>query len=135
MKTNELIKLLQEVDPKGEFEVCIENSDIESYDILPAYYDGRISVIKERDEHFHPLRTEVTGSGTKLNLFRHDWGDKFIDAILYEQKEYLVDSGNGAAGYGNYNWMNADVVSKKIKLTIIAENMTFFNIIEKKICY
>jgi hypothetical protein len=34
MKTKDLIKLLQEADPNGEFEVCIENADIESYDIL-----------------------------------------------------------------------------------------------------
>lgn len=97
----------------------------------PAYYDGRITIIKERDKHFRPLRSEVTGSGTKLNLFRHDWTEKFIDGILYHQEEYLVDSGSGAGGQEGYNWMNAEVLGRKIKMTIIAENMTFVDNIEK----
>lgn len=133
MKTNDLIKLLQEADPTGEFEVCIENSDIERYDILPAYYDGRISVIKERDKHFRPLRTEVTGSGTKLNLFRHDWSETFIDSILDNNEEYIVDSGSGAIGQEGYNWMNADVLSRKIKMTIIAENISNVKDVDKLI--
>ncbi len=98
MKTKDLIKHLQEIDPKGEFEVCIENADIEYLDVLPAYYDGRITVITERDEHMRSLKSEVTGSGTKINLFRHDWTDKFADGIIYDLEEYIVESGGGAMG-------------------------------------
>jgi len=122
MKTKELVKFLNELDPNGDCEVCIENADIERLDILPAYYDGRIKVITERDEHFWPTKTKVTGAGTKINLYRHDWQDMFR-TMLYEQgEEYIVDHGEGAAGQKGYNWLDADVIASKFKLTIIAEN-------------
>jgi hypothetical protein len=123
MKTKDLIKLLQEADTSGEFEVLIENSDIESLDVLPAYYDGRITVIKERDKNFRPIKSEVTGSGVKLNLYRHSWTEKFLDSIIDIQQEYPVDSGVGASGEKEYNWMTAEVIAKKIKLTIVAESI------------
>lgn len=131
MKTKELIKRLQEIDPKGEFEVCIENADIELIDVLPAYYDGRITVIKERNEYMRSLKSEVTGVGTKINLFRHDWTERFADEIMYNLEEYVVDSGGGAMGQNGYNWLDAEVISRKIKITHMIDTYEFLDNIEE----
>lgn len=134
MKTKDLIKHLQEIDPKGEFEVCIENSDIEYIDVLPAYYDGRITVIKERDKYMRSLKSEVTGAGTKINLFRHDWTEKFANAITDDLEEYIVESGGGAMGQNGYNWLDAEVISRKIKITHMVDIYYFLdNINEIKV--
>lgn len=131
MKTKDLIKHLQEIDPNGEFEICIENADIEYIDVLPAYYDGRITIVKERDEYMRSLKSEVTGVGTKINLFRHDWTDRFSDEIMYNLAEYIVESGGGAAGQKGYNWLDAEVISRKIKITHIIDTYDFLDNIEE----
>lgn len=131
MKTKDLIKCLQEIDPKGEFEVCIENADIEYIDVLPAYYDGRITVITERDEYMCSLQSEVTGSGTKVNLFRHDWTDRYADEIMYNLTEYIVKLGGGAAGQKGFNWLDAEVISRKIKITHMIDTYDFLDNIEE----
>lgn len=40
MKSKELIKQLQEIDPSGEIEVGVGRSDIYFVSKYPAYYDG-----------------------------------------------------------------------------------------------
>jgi len=45
MKTKELIRQLQEQDPTGEAECCINNQDIHFVEALPAYYDGALEVL------------------------------------------------------------------------------------------
>lgn len=124
MKTKEVIKMLNELDPSGEYQVCIENADIERFDVLPAYYDGRISVITEKEEKnrwFIPKKTEVTGSGTKLNLYRHDWQYTFRESIEERGVEYPIESGEGASGPAGFNWLNAETICSQYKLTIQAE--------------
>jgi hypothetical protein len=50
MKTRQLIKLLQEADPEGEFDVVIGNKSILWVNVLPAYYDGRLERLHTKDE-------------------------------------------------------------------------------------
>jgi hypothetical protein len=45
MKSADLIKLLQDLDPTGEVEVLVKNSDITAVYKVEAYYDGRAEKI------------------------------------------------------------------------------------------
>jgi len=45
MKTKELIRQLQEADPSGELECCIDNNDILFVHVYPAFYDGTLEVL------------------------------------------------------------------------------------------
>jgi hypothetical protein len=63
MKTKDLIAELQEADPSGELEVCVENVDIFTVTTEPAYWDGRLQVLK-RDEAKKPYYDVVGGKYT-----------------------------------------------------------------------
>jgi hypothetical protein len=72
MKVKELIRRLQEADPTGEIEACVGNIDIHFVSREPAYYDGRLEVLK-RD----PARTgrcydicgaEIRNDGQKVQI-------------------------------------------------------------------
>jgi hypothetical protein len=82
MKTKELIKQLQELDPTGEVEVCINNtSDIFTIDLLPAYYDGKLTVLK-RDltkECYNITGIEIKAEGQKISLLDYPLEDYIID--------------------------------------------------------
>lgn len=67
MKTKELIAELLKVDPTGEGEVCIGNSDVYFVEHLPAYYDGCLQrLIKDDDGHV--IAGKFTGSGNKISI-------------------------------------------------------------------
>jgi hypothetical protein len=68
MKTKDLIKKLQEADPSGEEQCCIENSDIWDVIVEPAYYDGALVVIHERNEDNMPLKGKRVRTGNKVNI-------------------------------------------------------------------
>ena len=53
MKTKELIKLLQESDPNGEYDVCVDNLPVESVCAMDYYWDGIIEFV-ERDINGKP---------------------------------------------------------------------------------
>lgn len=57
MKTKELIRQLQKLDPEGECECCISNLDIRYVDRMPYYYDGTLEVLK-RDENGYVVGAE-----------------------------------------------------------------------------
>lgn len=50
MKTKKLIELLNQCDPSGELEVCLDNIDICSVGREPAYYDGALQVLIRNDK-------------------------------------------------------------------------------------
>ena len=71
MKSKELIQLLQEEDPTGEVEVCVNNVDIHCLSREPAYWDGSLQVLT-RDESKKPYYN-ITGAkyvrhGSKIVL-------------------------------------------------------------------
>ena len=65
MKTSELIRLLQEADPSGEVECCIDNHDIYSVELWPAFYDGALEILV-RDPSLRPYYDIV--NRCKINL-------------------------------------------------------------------
>lgn len=67
MKTKDLIAALQEVDPTGEEQCCIQNADIWNVGLEPAYYDGAVHII-EFDKNHHPIRGRRQRSGNKVTI-------------------------------------------------------------------
>lgn len=68
MKTKELISLLQEVDPTGEVECCIGNSDIHFVSKEPAYWDGNLEILI-RDpncQFYNIIGAKYTSRGDKI---------------------------------------------------------------------
>ena len=71
MKTKELIKALQELDPSGETECFVENQDIYFLELLPAYYDGSPYVFvrdKAKEPYYDVVAAKYLGSGAKISL-------------------------------------------------------------------
>lgn len=71
MKTKELIRLLQEADPEGETECCINNNDIHFLDKMPAYWDGILEILQRdhsRDPYYNICGAKYTTKGFKINI-------------------------------------------------------------------
>jgi len=97
VKTSELIRLLQEADPSGEAECCVDNEDIHCLDVLPGYYDGRLQVFT-RDPtklpYFDIVGAKITGRGTKVKI-RH----LSIEELLIDNPEMPVDTSEVSPEY------------------------------------
>lgn len=66
MKSKEVVRLLQEIDPEGECEVTF-GGDIEFFLRLPYYYDGRASIfIKDSDGNIIGMREATATDGDKI---------------------------------------------------------------------
>lgn len=85
MKTKELICLLQQEDPSGEVEVCVGNVDIHFLEYLPAYYDGRLQVLK-RDEKDNIIGGKYIKTGHKVNIHTLSISD-----AVYNYENFEVD--------------------------------------------
>lgn len=120
MKTKDLIRKLQEIDPEGEMEVCVHNQDIHgSIYAEPAYWDGRLQRISKRDEHGWPIETTIETGGSKINLSPLDLSDKYTDTLIEDGEEYQILT-NGGLPKG-YNWLDADWTARKVDWLIWAE--------------
>jgi hypothetical protein len=82
MKGKQLIKLLQEMDPTGEIEVCIGNEAISHLDGMPAYYDGRLQMIETDKDGCAVSATYVSG-GEKIKIITHDIEDEIWEDINF----------------------------------------------------
>lgn len=80
MKTRELIKMLQEVDPGGEAEVVVENRPIHFAEALPAYYDGRMHCLIQDPSisTYNVIGYKITGEGRKVRLNLLDLEDVIL---------------------------------------------------------
>lgn len=91
MKTSELIRLLQEADPSGELECCIDNHDIYSVELWPAFYDGFLEILV-RDLSLRPHYDVVGGiirrTGQKIRLRPLPLEDAVRDAA---DKDFPID--------------------------------------------
>lgn len=67
MKSKNLIKSLQEIDPSGEIEVCIGNGDIEEIFVSESDYDGTLQTI-EFDEDGLPIKGRYHAFEEKIVL-------------------------------------------------------------------
>ena len=71
MKSSELIKQLQELDPEGVIEVCVNNVDIYFLDVEGAYYDGSLQVLTRdhsKDPYYNITGGKYVRSGKKIVL-------------------------------------------------------------------
>ena len=78
MKTKELIKQLQEIDPSGELECCVGNADILFLDREPAYWDGCLQVLV-KDEKGRIVGGKYTCKGSKVIIKTLSFGDAIFD--------------------------------------------------------
>ena len=64
MKSSEIIKKIQEIDPTGEMEVCIENEDIFMIQQKPAYWNGRLQRLIWNENRI--TGAEILQTGNKI---------------------------------------------------------------------
>jgi hypothetical protein len=87
MKSKEIIKRLQEIDPTGECEVSF-GGDIFEFVRLPWYYDGRASIFIKNDE----------GDIIGMREATEDDGDKIVGYT-----KTLYDLGSDEADHNHYS--------------------------------
>lgn len=77
MKTKELIQRLNEADPGGDAECCINNHDILYVESMPAWYDGKLEIL-DRDKSidgYNVIGARVVASGQKIKIHSHSIED------------------------------------------------------------
>src|SRR5580704_18413272 len=84
MTTNDLIKLLQKIDPDGTTPVCVDNADVDHVIKVEAYWDGKLQQLV-RDENNRVVGARITTSGDKVRIYTRD-----IEELLYERPETPV---------------------------------------------
>lgn len=90
MKSKELIRLLQDLDPTGEEECCIENLDIHFVTKEPANYDGPYQVLV-RDQSkvncYDIMGVKYVSKGDKIQFYTLS-----AEAVIYYDPEVLIDT-------------------------------------------
>jgi len=89
MKSKELIRQLQEIDPSGEMQVVSGECDIFILETNPAYYDGKlVTLIRDKSKlpFYDIIGIKVKTEGKKINL-------KFMSAedVIIEDWTAKVD--------------------------------------------
>lgn len=82
MKTKELIRLLQEADPSGELECCVENIDILGVYPELAYWDGAFQVLvrdNSKKPYYDVVGAKYIAEGTKITISPHSIDDAIFD--------------------------------------------------------
>lgn len=82
MRSSDLIRILKELDPGGDIEVNIGNSDIIDVDIYPAYYDGYLQVLKRdlsKTDCYNITGLELKTNGKKIVISPYDIEDYILD--------------------------------------------------------
>jgi hypothetical protein len=96
MKSKDLIKQLQELDPTGDVEVCVGSVDIFTAMRVPAYYDGALEVLIRDDSkkpYYDVTGVKITYEGEKINLQTLSISDVLeedFDAIVQYELPYLA---------------------------------------------
>lgn len=78
MKTSELIKELQELDPNDECVICVSNHPVSDVGRMPWYYDGRVEFI-ERDRKNIPTKAGYPNHGSKIKIYFDTLEEALID--------------------------------------------------------
>lgn len=85
MTTKELIKLLQEVDPEGDTDVCVGNCSVVDINKLPSYYDGPLQVVIT-DEAGYSISGKYKRNGHKVDLYTSSFSQ-----LVWDRKNFPVD--------------------------------------------
>jgi hypothetical protein len=82
MKTKKVIQLLQEIDPSGELEVCVGDTDIFTIHHAPAYYDGQLEVLlrDESNPFYDVIGAKIVCTGYKVQIHTLSIEDALYDA-------------------------------------------------------
>ncbi len=94
MKTKELIRRLQEIDPTGETECCVGNADIFFVDCTPAYWDGCLQLLKRdpTSKYYNVIGAKYTTKGQKIVIVTHSIEDAILEnSDLPVEYEGFVD--------------------------------------------
>ena len=89
MKTKDLIAELQEADPSGELEVCVENVDIFTVTTEPAYWDGRLQVLTRdpaKKPYYDVVGGKYTSKGSKVVI-----SPMSITDLLWNDPDAVID--------------------------------------------
>ncbi len=120
MKTKELIRLLQEADPTGETECCVDNEDIHFVDRVPAYYDGTLQVF-ERDPakkgFYDIVGVRFVRSGDKIKIRHMGYED-----VIHNRSEVPIDT----SCFGG-NKESMDKAIEKVRATARRYDQGIFN--------
>jgi hypothetical protein len=96
MKTKDLIKKLQELDPEGDIECCVGNNSIIYVDKMPAYYDGHL-IKADMDSSSNVISHTITNKGFKINFMFYTLESAIIDNV-----DHKVDTVNSNQSLHNY---------------------------------
>jgi hypothetical protein len=132
MKSKELIRLLQVLDPTGETEVFVGSTPIYFLEKLPAYYDGYPQMLVQDEtegSHYNIIGAKYLGSGDKIRIHIMS-----IDDILFDDYEAPVDYSELPAQTAAYYKENDEIDRKKSKdLEFQVEMAAFFKWAENSI--
>lgn len=103
MTVEELILQLNQLPLDAE--VCVDNDPIRYLDMMPHYYDGRLSFVN-RDDKEKPIKCGWRNNGSKVKLIC----DSVEDAIL-DNPEIEVDLGSRK----NEEWVKPWIEKKRIE--------------------
>lgn len=90
MTTKDLIALLQEADPDGTTEVCVDNQAIVGVLHLGAYYDGALQQVFSDAPGRYPTSARVTKKGYKIVI---DYLS--IEDLIYDNPDFPVELPDG----------------------------------------
>jgi hypothetical protein len=83
MKTRELIRRLQEADPSGETECCVDNHDIFFVERQFAFYDGALEILirdPTRQPNYDVVGGIIRRTGEKVRIHVLSLEDAIFDS-------------------------------------------------------
>ena len=89
MKSKEVIRRLQELDPTGDTEVCVGNQDILFIEEEEAYYDGCLEVLLRNEalkDCYNVTGVKYEQEGRKISISPHGAQD-----VLSDNPEAIID--------------------------------------------
>ena len=115
MKSKEVIRLIQEIDPTGEIEVCVGNEDIHFIDRVAAYYDGCLRVLVRdpgKEPYYDVVGIKYVSKGDKIDIHTLSVKD-----VIWEDPDVPIDySGLGKAQAAHYLELNEKDRAEVVKL-------------------
>lgn len=86
MKSKNLIKLLQYIDPSGEIEVVgNDNADIHFFELKQSYWDGKAQIhIRDKDDKIIGIKYQVEGNKIQIRTYS-------VEDAIFDNPDILVD--------------------------------------------
>jgi hypothetical protein len=130
MKTKDLIAELQEADPSGEIEVCVNNVDIFTVTTGPAYYDGRLQVLTRdpaKKPYFDIVGGKYVTSGSKVVIETMS-----ITDVLWDNPDAEIDYGGLGANAERYRKTDDETRQASRDVELKVELDAFYRWVKRK---